>query len=177
MPAAPAIAPPPLVVHYSAWKVGGIALFIAHLSAWWTWWGADALLKASPPTFHLWLTPALGTILTLALLGGVVALFFGKTRVVVIDETGVTAGDLYEDRIPWGAIGGITRVRGRGVVFEVTDGASYGRKLTRNVRSGMRPGAADMACIRSGLLDQRSVAILASMQAHQSHKAGRSDPA
>ena len=166
-------APAPLVVHYSTWKVGAMALFIAHLSAWWAWRSIDALLRASERTFHLWFTPALGIILTLALLAGVAALFHGKTRVIVVDESGVTAPDLYEDRIPWRAIGGITRVRGRGVVFEVTDGGSYGRKLTRNVRAGQRPGAPDMACIRSGLLDQGSAVILESMLAHQARKGAK----
>jgi hypothetical protein len=174
MPAVPSPTPEPLTVHYSPWKVGVMALFIAHLSAWWTWRGIEALMTASPKTFHLWLSPALGAVLTLALLGGVVALFKGKTSVVVVDDTGVIASDLYEDRIPWRAIGGITKVRGRGVVFEVADGASYGRKMTRNVRAGSRQSASDMACIRSGLLDQPTSAILASMQAHQeAQRAGR----
>ncbi len=166
-------APAPLVVHYSAWKVGAMALFIAHLSAWWAWRGLEALMRASERTFHLWFTPVLGIILTLALLAGVVAMFRGRTQVIVVDETGVTVPELYEDRIPWRAIGGVTQVRGRGVVFEVTDGGGYGRKLTRNVRAGQRPGAPDMACIRSGLLDQSSAAILASMQAHQTHQSGK----
>ena len=75
---------------------------------------------------------------------------------------------------PGGAIGGITLVRGRGVVFEVTDGGSYGRKMTRNLRTSMRPGVPDMACIRSGLLDQSSAAILEGMLAHQARKPGKS---
>lgn len=164
----------PLVVHYSAWKVGAMALLVALMSAWWAWRGIDALSRASERTFHLWFTPALGIILTLAVLGGVVALFNGTIQVILIDEAGVTAPDLYEDRIPWRAIGGITLVRGRGVVFEVTDGGSYGRKMTRNLRTSMRPGVPDMACIRSGLLDQSSAAILESMLAHQARKPGKS---
>ena len=148
-----------------------MALVIAWLSAWWTWRGVEALLTADARTFHLWFTPALGIVLTLAILGGVVALFLGKTEVVVIDEAGLTASDLYHDPIPWRAIGGITRVRGRGVVFEVGDGGGFGRKMTRNVRAGSRPTAPDMACIRSGLLDQPSTAILASMLEHQAYHA------
>jgi hypothetical protein len=163
----------PLVVHFSPWKVGAMTLFIAHLSAWWAWRGIDALVRASERTFHLWFTPALGIILTLVLLGGVVALFLGKTQVIVVDETGLTVPDLYEDPVPWRAIGGITLVRGRGVVFEVTDGGSYGRKMTRNLKTSMRPGVPDMACIRSGLLDQSSAAILASMLVHQARKGAR----
>ena len=170
MPAPP---PPPFAVHYSAWKVGLIALFIAHLSAWWAWRGIMALMAASPRTFHLWLTPALGIILTCAILAGVVALFRGRTQVVAVDQTGLTVPDLYEDRIPWPAIGGITLVRGRGVVFEVRDGAAYGRRLTRNLRSGTSPSALDMACIRSGLLDQRAASIREAMLAHQAHRASR----
>ena len=78
MPPHSGSAPTPLVVHYSAWKVGAMALFIAHLSAWWAWRGIGALLVAKERTFHLWLTPALGIILTLALLGGVAAQFHGQ---------------------------------------------------------------------------------------------------
>ena len=150
-----------------------MALVIATMSAGWAWRGIDALMQANIWTFHLWFTPALGIILTLAVLGGVVALFLGKTNVVVIDEGGVIVPDLYEDRIPWRAIGGITRVRGRGVVFEVTDGAGYGRRMSRNVRAGSRPGQPDMACIRSGLLDQTAAMILARMQAQQAFQSAR----
>jgi hypothetical protein len=179
MPSAPTVsrsseaqppAPEPLTVHYSAWKVGAIALFIAHLSAWWVWRSVAVLLAAEVRTFHLWFTPTLGVVLTLALLGGIVALFFGKTSVVVVDETGLTVPDLYEDRIPWGAIGRITLVRGRGVVFEVTDGPSYGRRMTRNVRAANHAGSVDMACIRSGLLDQPSQVILDRLQAYTAHR-------
>lgn len=159
--------PPSLTVHYSAWKVAAMALFIAHLSAWWAWRGIDALMQASERTFQHWLSPTLGTVLTLALLGGAVSLFLGRTQVVSIDETGVAVPDLYEDRIPWRAIGGITRVRGRGVVFEVRGGGDYGRKLTRNIRVGHGAAKPDMACIRSGLLDVSAEAIRASMEAHQ----------
>ena len=159
-------------MHYSPWKVGAMALVIATMSAWWAWRGIEALMQASIWTFHLWFTPALGIILTLALLGGVVALFLGKTNVVIIDQTGVLVPDLYEDRVPWRAIGGITRVRGRGVVFEVMDGASLGRKMSRNVRASNRPSQPDMACIRSGLLDQSSAAILENMLAHQAYRPG-----
>ena len=173
MPPSSLSAPAPLAVHYSPWKVGAMTLFIAHLSAWWAWRGIDALLRANERTFHLWFTPALGIILTVALLGGIIALFRGKTELIVVDGAGLLVPDLYEDRIPWRAIGGITRVRGRGVVFEVTDGGSYGRKMTRNVRAGQRPSAPDMACIRSGLLDQTSAIILESMLAHRAHKGSR----
>ena len=160
-------APSPLAVHYSAWKVGAMALFVAHLSAWWAWRGVDALLQASDRTFHHWLAPTLGIILTLALLAGVVSLFKGQTRVVAVDAAGVTVPDLYEDPIPWRAIGGITQVRGRGVMFEVRSGADYGRKLTRNIRAGQGLSAPDMACIRSGLLDRKADQIRQSMLAHQ----------
>ena len=173
MPPSSLSAPAPLAVHYSPWKVGAMTLFIAHLSAWWAWRGIDALLRANERTFHLWFTPALGIILTVALLGGIIALFRGKTELIVVDGAGLLVPDLYEDRIPWRAIGGITRVRGRGVVFEVTDGGNYGRKMTRNLRTSMRSGVPDMACIRSGLLDQGSAEILASMRAHQEFKIGK----
>ena len=102
-----------------------MTVFIAHLSGWWAWRGLDALLRANEPTFHHWFTAVLGIILTAALLCGVVALFRGKTRVIVV------------------------------------------------VRAGQRLGPPDMACIRSGLLDQTSAVILASMRAHQAHKGSR----
>ena len=164
-------APPPLVVHYSPWKAGAIALFIAWLCGWWARQAIVTLMAAETRTFHMWFSAGLGIVLTVGTLVGLAALFMGKTSVLVVDQTGVTASELYEDRIPWRAIGGITRVRGRGVVFQVEDGASYGRKLTRNVRASQRPSAPDMACIRSGLLDQGSPAILACMQAHQAYAA------
>ena len=167
--------PAPFAVHYSAWKVGAIALLIACASAAWAWRGAVALMAASPKTFHLWLTPALGAFLTAAILAGIVALFRGRTEVVRIDEAGLTVPDLYEDRLPWPAIGGVTVVRGRGVVVEVRGGAGYGRRITRNLRAGSTPGAVDMACIRSGLLAQPAGAILARLLAHQGHAQGLRD--
>lgn len=169
MPPQPNDAPAPLVVHFSAWKVGAIALIVCWLCAWWTRDHITTLLAAQPRTFHMWFSAGLGIVLTIGILVGVAALFMGKTSVLVIDENGVTASDLYEDRIPWRAIGGITKVAGRGVVFEVRDGASFGRKLTRNVKASNAARVPDMACIRSGLLDQTSNAILARMQAHQAH--------
>ena len=165
--------PQPLTVHYSPWKVGAMASLIACLSAWWAWRGIDALVHAAPRTFHHWLTPTLAVVLTLAILAGIASLFHGRTDVVVIDAAGLTVPDLYEDRIPWPAIGGITIVRGRGVVLEVKDGASYGRKMTRNVRASGGPASPDLACIRSGLLDQNATAILASLKAHQDARSAR----
>lgn len=172
----PSEAPAPFIVYYSPWKVGAMALGIAILSTWWTWRGIDALSKASEKTFHLWFTPALGIVLTLGILGGILAQFRGRTEVIVVNQTGLMVPDLYEDLIPWRAVGGMTVVRGRGVVFEVTDGASYGRQITRNVRASNKPGKPDMACIRSGLLDQSTAAILARLQAHQAHQVRRSGP-
>ena len=166
--------PAPLVVHYSPWKVGAIALIVCWLCAWWTKDHITTLLAAQPRTFHMWFSAGLGVVVTVGILVGVAAMFMGKSDVLVIDEKGVTASDLYEDRVPWTAIGGITKVAGRGVVFEVQDGVNFGRKLTRNIRASSAARVPDMACIKSGLLDQSSSAILAQMQAHQAYaSAGR----
>lgn len=167
--------PAPFAVHYSPSKVGAFALFVTGLSAWWAWRGIEALLKAEVRTFHLWFTPVLAIVLTGALLVGITALWRGRTQVLLIDQAGVTAPDLYEDRVPWSAIGGVTLASGRGVVFEVHGGDRYGRKITRNLKTSMRPGVPDMACIRPGLLDQGVAAILAGMLAHQAaHQFGAS---